>query len=336
MAIEYRCHGAALNWESSSIRRPWRGAWILAAFALVGCHRPSNRYAYGPGYYPQQQWAPAPDAVYDAYRPPPPRIPPNLTPQAQLVQALGDAVVRYGFVGPGGCLPGFSKSASGACVLAPTLLPDLSKVLFPGLAPSQAQTSAPASEKPQVTHATVLVESALLNATKFDGRCWDLGCNERQSREVAKAASDAAAAIVVATTTVTAATAAPFAAAFAVLAPIAAKTTSHPDASGWAYVITRGTFSEPGELKIRRDTLTPQWGLHFDHVPIVEGTYVRLELVDADPDIPFTNGNDDMGIINIGVDELVKAMQARETYQVNVQRQTHEQVLFVGISVLPE
>jgi hypothetical protein len=206
------------------------------------------------------------------------------------------------------------------------------RVLMPWLTPSNPQSSSGSSS----LRATVLVETALINATKQDGRCWDPGCDEKSSKQAAAVASNAAKVIVVATTTVTMATAAPFAAAFAVLTPMAGKVWSNPDATGWFYVVTNGSFSEPRQLPMRKDTLTPQWGVKAEHVPLVQGTSIRLELVDADPDIPFTNGDDDMGIINIGVDELIAAMNAKKTYQINVQKQTNEQVLFVGVSVLPE
>lgn len=186
-----------------------------------------------------------------------------------------------------------------------------------------------------ITHANVLVETLLVNATKHGGRCWDPGCDEKESGQASRAAADAAAAAMVATTSVTMVTATPFAVAFGILAPMAMGVTSNPDAHGWAYTYVNGQRVGPAKLVVRRDTLTPQWGLVFNRIPITDGTALRLELYDSDPDIPLTNGDDDMGIITIPVLELEKAMKENKTYQVYVGDQTYDQVLFVGISVVP-
>jgi hypothetical protein len=182
----------------------------------------------------------------------------------------------------------------------------------------------------------VIVESALINASKGDGRCWDVGCNQKQSAEVAKAAANAAKAVLVATAAASAAVVAPFAAAFVILAPMAAKAMSLPDAAGTASVITGGAMAPGQTLMVQRDTLTPQWGVGFTHVPVLPDTALRIALVDADADIPFTNGDDPMGIINITGADLFQAMQVGGTFQVPVATQTSDQVLFVGISVHPE
>lgn len=213
-------------------------------------------------------------------------------------------------MGPGACLSGFVRSAPTKCVRQ-----------------SDAAQIAPTSS------ATVLVESLLVNSTKFGGRCWDLFCDGRSQR-VGRSAAEAAAGALGAWAGLAKPATTPFLTASGILAELAMTAWSHPDTVGHAYIITAGTFSDPVKLQVRQDTLTPQWGLRFEHVPLSAGTALRLELFDADPE--FFSANDDMGIITIGLAEIQKAMRSQETYQVNVQQQTHDQVLFVGISVVPE
>lgn len=229
------------------------------------------------------------------------QVPANLVPQAR---RLNIKPVRHALLQPGSCLPGSQKNARGRCARPP----------------SQAAEPIP-------THATVLVESMLVNATKVAGRCWDLECNEQKDGELASAAAAAAGGLLVVGGVAPVGTTGPYESAFAILGSYALGVWSHPDARGHAYVIANGAFSDPLRLWVREDTLTPQWGARFEHVPLTAGTCLRLEIYDND-----IKNDDDMGIVNIGVDEIVKALQSRETHQVNVQRQT----LFVGISVHPE
>jgi len=296
---------------------------VVLVLLLASCQPRSNpppRHGYygpPPGYGhhpPPQQAGPVPEHLWASYRPPPPQVPPN-------AQRLGG--VRHSFMSPGMCLPGWAKNANGMCVLGGNLIPNLTKLVFPWM---NTQGQPTTGQKP-VTHATVLVESALINASKHDGRCWDVACNKKKNEMIAKAAAAAAVKAI--------GTAAnPYAAAFVILGPIAAKAWSHPDAAGWAYVWQGNGFSEPVELKVSKNNITPQWGVMFQHVPITPNARLRIELVDADPD--WASADDPMGHININSEHLVAAMKSGETHQVHVAKQTHDQVLFVGISVVAE
>ena len=63
----------------------------------------------------------------------------------------------------------------------------------------------------------------------------------------------------------------------AILGPMAMGVWSNPDTYGHAYVFSNGTFSPPAELRVEgnKDTLTPQWGVHFAHVPMSKSTALR-------------------------------------------------------------
>lgn len=278
-------------------------------------YAPQGYAAPAPYPPPPPRWTPAPDVIYEARRPPPPQIP------AQAPVAIGGPAfanvtsVRSGFVPLGSCLPGFAKNTNGVCVF------NVASLITPFQPPN-----VPA----RPTDATVMVESALVNAKKFDDRCWDPGCDEEQTR----AAFQKCAAI--------AGMLDPpdklYYDAFAVLAPMAMGVWSNPDTYGHAYVFSNGAYSAPVTLTVQRnkDNLTPQWGVQFSHVVLSPNSALRLEFWDADPDIPFTNGDDPMGIVTISGEELMQAAQGRRTHRVNVAKQTNNQVLFVNISVLPE
>lgn len=165
----------------------------------------------------------------------------------------------------------------------------------------------------------------MINATKVNGACWDLGCDEAKSRDASQAVAAAAAGLV----------AAPYLAVAAALAPSLGSAISRPDTIGWVYVHSGGAFSPPVHLSQRGDSFTPQWGLHDQgvsfHVPLTPDTSLRVELVDAD-----MFDDDDIGIVAIGAAELEKALASHETYQVNVSQQTQGQVAFVGITVISD
>ena len=46
--------------------------------------------------------------------------------------------------------------------------------------------------------------------------------------------------------------------------------------------------------------------------------------------------DDPIGVAEINYDDVVAALEAGEVYQVKVAEQTQNQLLFVGISVMPE
>lgn len=284
---------------------------LLLALSVSGCQVRSNQRPPSSGAArvpPANAWAPAPDAVYFARRPPPLH---SSAPLSVGGQITNESAVRSAFVPVGSCLPRFSKNSTGVCV-------------------SDVAQSLPAQSPTRPTDATVLVESALLNAKKFGDRCWDPGCNEDQTRDAFQRCAKIASLLDP--------TDKLYYDALAVLGPMALGVWSNPDTYGHASIFSNGAYSPPVTLTVDRnkDSLTPQWGVQFTHVSLSPSSALRLEFWDADPDIPLTNGDDSMGIVTISGDELLKAAQERRTHSVNVAKQTNDQVLFVNISVLPE
>lgn len=248
-----------------------------------------------------------------SWKHPPPLLPKGIT----VVPQTAPGAIKLGVVPEGGCLPGFSRVA-GICVISPTLLPDLAAATFPLL-----KTVFPGTKT--VTKATVYVEGALINASKVNGNCWDVGCDQAENAKAAKLAS-------LAIKTALKSGGNPYAAAAAIILPIAMKGISPPDPFGDAMVIYGGaSASEPTKLAKNQDTLTPSWNVVFHHVPIAQDTYLRVSLSDAD--LMF---DDPMGNFIVSADELAKALKAGKTAKIPVNTETSEQVLFIYVSVLAE
>lgn len=79
----------------------------------------------------------------------------------------------------------------------------------------------------------------------------------------------------------------------------------------------------------RDGTLVPPGWIH---VPLTPELQVRLSLFDCDSPL----SNDAMGNPVVNYDQIVHALETRQTVQVNVSEQTQNQVLTVGISVTGE
>jgi hypothetical protein len=127
---------------------------------------------------------------------------------------------------------------------------------------------------------SVRIESALVNATKSDGSCWDEGCNAAD----VKAAVDAFKAVTSLLADVVPAASAYVDAANVLteFAPTLASATSKPDPKGTATMLaSNGNASLT--LAKNQDTFTPQWpDALFTKVPLDSGTSLTVDLADSD------------------------------------------------------
>lgn len=112
-----------------------------------------------------------------------------------------------------------------------------------------------------------------------------------------------------------------------------------PDPRGWAEVLNGATPVSRVILKpTEEDTLTPQWQdtqgqpPSLARVPLNAGTRIRVYLLDDDDPMP----NDPIGECELRYQDLVEALEAQQVHHVNVAEQTNNQLLFVGIRVIPE
>jgi hypothetical protein len=109
-----------------------------------------------------------------------------------------------------------------------------------------------------------------------------------------------------------------------------------PDPYGNAKVFVSGSWSAPITLASRDgaidDTFTPQWSdpPSWNHIPLDSNLRVQVSLTDAD-----LSNDDGIGVAEIPHDEIVAALTGQTIRQVNVATQTQNQLLFVGISVVP-
>jgi hypothetical protein len=205
-------------------------------------------------------------------------------------------------------------------VVARARRPRLVIPILPGVL--QASSPGPATGSPPFVR--IMIQGALVNASKAGGRCWDVGCDEATNSKAAEQAALAMKAAGVLT--------GGYAAAFQILAPLVVGAFSIPDTIGTAYVSSNTEVSEPQKLPASEDTLTPQWGLVWDHVPFNSSTFVQLDLWDSDS----FSADDPMGRPVINSTHLAAALDAAKTYQVPVGDQTNNQVLYVGIHVVPD
>lgn len=111
-----------------------------------------------------------------------------------------------------------------------------------------------------------------------------------------------------------------------------------PDAQGTAKILGCSTPVEAFELAQKDDTFTPSWEQVTWHgVPFERTMRVEVSLVDSDRDglVGVLGGEDGIGTAQMTYDDLVDALVVGKVLQVNVADQTNNQLLFVGISVMP-
>jgi hypothetical protein len=166
---------------------------------------------------------------------------------------------------------------------------------------------------------TVSVVGALIAPGKTNRKKWDAGSVVDQA-----VVNDLARAMAV--------TADPYAAAAAVVGAVAtgvAGASESPDIVGRAELWVGGKRVSALMLTMQHDTFTPQWpSVTWENVDI-DNARIRVVLEDAD-----VVRNDDVGIAEIGADELKAAAAAGRVYPVRVDGQTNGQILFLNISVM--
>jgi hypothetical protein len=116
------------------------------------------------------------------------------------------------------------------------------------------------------------------------------------------------------------------------LATIANSGFDSPDPFGTLQVYTpSGSFE--AKIPYIPDTLSPNWtDLTINHVPLNDpGVRLRVTLIDRD-----AINNDPIGSAEINSADIAAAYAEARVYPVPVYLQGNRQLLFVGISVLPE
>ena len=191
-------------------------------------------------------------------------------------------------------------------------LPALALVLAGCADESYVVTRAPARS---AVRARVTVVGATIGPATVDGARWDGlgGAPPTLAAGIARAAGgDLGTEIVVAGVVAD------------VMAPF-----ERPDPHGWAELAgTRVELEPDGE-----NTLTPSWRgtPGWSDVELTEATRVRVHLVDRD-----IGSDQEIGDVEIGERELLAALDAQAVRQVSVAGQTHGQILYVAVSVVPE
>jgi hypothetical protein len=177
---------------------------------------------------------------------------------------------------------------------------------------SPAQTP----ESPLPAFVAVEFRGALIAPTKVNGAPWD-----------GPGPLDASAATLIAKAL---AGADPYDAALSVLANPAIAALDKPEPFGDARVMNAGAVLLHVPLQTsERDTLTPIWNsATAPRVPLAPST--RIEITLLDKDLEF---DDAMGVATVTESDLVAALRAGTVYHVPLAEQTHNQVLFLDLSV---
>ncbi len=172
------------------------------------------------------------------------------------------------------------------------------------------------SRRSSPTWVTVRIEGALVAAWKNDRDCWDTFFCSASATEYAALISLVAGP-------------SSYNAVLGGLAESGVKTTAKPDAAGWAELVGGVSMADPVQLPKNQDSLIPGWGGGWSGVELNDDTAIRVEVWDLDIE------NDDLiGTAIIGSDDLWAALDSGGVYHVPVADQTHNQLLFVDISVL--
>jgi len=176
--------------------------------------------------------------------------------------------------------------------------------------------SAHAPEAPLPAFVAVEFRGALMAPTKVNGAPWD-GPGPLDSGAttlVANALADAD----------------PYHAMISVFANPAIAALDKPEPFGDARVMSGGAVVVDVPLQTsERDTLTPIWNAATaPRVPL--GPSTRIEVTLIDKDLEF---DDAIGTATVTEDDLVAALRAGTVYHVPLADQTHNQVLFLDVSV---
>lgn len=124
----------------------------------------------------------------------------------------------------------------------------------------------------------------------------------------------------------------PYTAAIGMLASLVDAGTARPDPRGTALLYDAHDEVEldmPMEFK---NTYTPTWSdVTFHGVPTSNDIRLRITLIDQD-----VMEDDPIGVAELTQLDLEAARTAGRVHHVQVNDQTQNQILFVGVSVLPE
>ncbi|MCU0687983.1 MAG: hypothetical protein MUF34_38020 [Polyangiaceae bacterium] len=102
-----------------------------------------------------------------------------------------------------------------------------------------------------------------------------------------------------------------------------------PDPGGWAELYAGG-FPRRLALPTRNNTLRPLWDrVEWVGVPFRRDLRMRLSLEDVDD----FSANEAVGIVELGYDDLARAYESGQIYQVRLAERSSNQWLFVGVSV---
>lgn len=184
---------------------------------------------------------------------------------------------------------------------------------YPGAVPAAPRPVAPAPAP--LVH--IIFTSVLLGPTKYNGCQWDgITCGAGGG---AQAAGQVSAAL---------ASTNPYVAVGMVFAGPAASALEKPDAAGTADLYVHGQVSSI-RLDKRQDSFTPDWDARWSGVVLDPSIRLRVRLVDVD-----LQHSDDIDSFDLSYADLVRAYTQQVTIQVRVAEQTHNQVLFAGISVV--
>lgn len=193
-------------------------------------------------------------------------------------------------------------SASAALALVACNLPS----------PYLGQTITPLEEQGPFGHVTIV--SALIGPAKASGDVWD-GTGGKLDHEAVRLIAGALAASNPATAISMA------------MAPIIESGVEPPDVFGVAEVFTRYRTSQY-KLPKRNDTFSPSWAVDVSRVPLSADTRIRIKLTDSDD-----FGDDDVGVVEINADDLVRARDAARVYPIVVAEQSQNQILIINVSV---
>jgi hypothetical protein len=178
-----------------------------------------------------------------------------------------------------------------------------------------AVDNATTPERPQFVDVTLI--NTMIGPAKQSGKPWDgwTPVDPEKLAQVAEAldATD------------------PYVAVAALFAGPVLEGITPPEPKGSAQFLgVAAPLDEPRALMSQQDTLTPDWDEKptWQHVPLSPDVRLRVSLLDYD-----VSNDDPIGTFELNENDFAGAFDAGQVFQVNVSRQTYNQVLFVGISV---
>jgi len=150
-----------------------------------------------------------------------------------------------------------------------------------------------------------------------------------------KVDSAALKAVITALGVTTGGTAAAAAAVASALANYANSAYEPPDPFGTATIVAGLPSGTPPsvatiQLPAKQDTYTPNWGIGWKNLPLNGNLKISVFLQDED----YVN-HDDIGTAQLGYADILQALKSGQVHQIQVNKQTNNQLLFIGISVVP-